>query len=591
MTESSSTPTYILGISAFYHDSAAALICDGKIVAAASEERFTRKKGDASFPREAVSFCLNQAGISLEDLHHVVFYEKPWLHFERILETHLAHAPLGLGSFLKSIPIWLRSKLFMRKVIRKELGWKGPVLFCKHHDSHMSAAFYPSPFEEAAILTVDGVGEWATTSWGIGRGSKIEVQGELHFPHSIGLLYAAFTAYLGFKVNEGEYKVMGLAPYGAPRFADKIRSEMLDVREDGSFKMNMKYFAYGSKMKMFTRAFEDLMEGPSRKPDSQLEQHHLDVAASIQIVTEEILLSMVQHVHQETGLTKLVLGGGVALNCVANGRILRESPIESIWIQPAAGDAGSALGAAMTVWHQYLDGARTYGEQGGSLLGPEFDQDAVRSALDAKGLRFTELDEENIPLQVAKLLAKEKIVGFFSGRMEFGPRALGARSILADPRAPDMQSRLNQRIKKREDFRPFAPAVLEEHAGSYFELDHPSPFMQFVAPVHPKQRREPGEVKEGLDQLGQIRSTIPAVTHVNHSARIQTLGKESHDAFRAVVEAFYSETGCPVVLNTSFNERGEPIVCTPEDAIDCFERTGLDALVIDRFVVLAEAGA
>ena len=588
MVSSETSPTYILGISAFYHDSAAALICDGEIVAAASEERFTRIKGDASFPAEAIAFCLSEAGIQTNDLAHVVFYEKPWLHFERILETHLAHAPLGLGNFLKSIPVWLRSKLFMRKVIQRALKWKGKVLFCRHHDSHMGAAFYPSPFHDAAILTVDGVGEWATTSWGVGHENTIETRGELHFPHSLGLLYATFTAYLGFKVNEGEYKMMGLAPYGNPIYADKIRDEMLDLREDGSFRLNMKYFAYVSKPKMFTRAFESFLGEKARPPGSPLNQHHLDVAASIQLVTEEILLAMARHVHKETGLENLVLGGGVALNCVANGRILRETPFEKIWIQPAAGDAGSSLGAALIIWHQYLKNDRSFAGQKSSLLGPEFDVQEIRSALNAKNVPFTELDQEDVPTYVAQLLGQQKIVGFFSGRMEFGPRALGARSILADPRSAEMQGRLNEKIKKREDFRPFAPAVLQEEAERYFDLKHPSPFMQLVAAVQPEQRCALEEQREGLERLGQVRSTIPAVTHVDHSARIQTVDEDSHPGFRSILKAFYEETGCPVLLNTSFNERGEPIVCSPEDAIDCFQRTGLDALVLERFIVFSE---
>ncbi len=584
----------ILGISAFYHDSAACLLDDGKIVAAAQEERFTRKKQDSSFPEHAVSYCLEEAGIDVSSLDYVVFYDKPLIKFERLLESYLAVAPLGYRSFIKAIPVWLREKMFARKNIRKMLeGYDGPILFTEHHESHAASAFFPSPFEEAAIITCDGVGEWATTSYGVGRGNKIDILSEIHFPHSLGLLYSAFTYYLGFKVNSGEYKVMGLAPYGEPKYVDLIMENLIDVKDDGSFRLNMKYFDYVGGLKMTSRHFNKLFGGPPRKPETDLTQKEMDLARSIQEVTEEVMLRIARHVHQVSGMKNLCLAGGVALNCVANGRILREGPYDDIWIQPAAGDAGGALGAAFAAWHHYLKEERTVlGEgksiQGSSKLGPEFSDEEVKAWLESKSLPYEELAKEDLPKKAAKLLANENIIGWHDGRMEFGPRALGGRSILGDARSPKMQRQLNLKIKFRESFRPFAPSALAETVSDWFEFDRESPYMLLVAPVKKEICHELTQEQQklfGIEKLNIPRSTIPAVTHVDYSARLQTVNSEDHPRYHALISEFYKETGCPVIVNTSFNVRGEPIVCTPDDAYTCFMRTDMDYLVLGNILL------
>jgi len=586
------SPAYVLGISAFYHDSAAALLADGEVVAAAQEERFSRQKWDASFPGQAIAYCLSEAGIELEDVQHVAFYEKPWLHFERLLETYLAFAPRGLVSFLKAMPIWLREKAFMRKQIQRALGWDRPVLFTEHHESHQAAAFYPSPYDEAAILTVDGVGEWATASWGAGRGNRIQMGAEIRFPHSLGLLYSAFTYYLGFRVNDGEYKVMGLAPYGEPRYADLIREKLVDIREDGSFRLNMEYFTYTTGLTMTGRRFAELFGAPRREPKGELTQQHMDIARSLQLVTEEILLSMARHVHAQTGSKHLVLAGGCALNCVANGRILREGPFEDVWIQPAAGDAGSALGCALAVWHRYLDKPRAPAGAGdrqrGSYLGPEYGDEHIRTFLDTLGAPYERLEPGELPARAAEIIGSEKVLGFFQGRMEFGPRALGSRSIIGDARSPEMQSTLNLKIKYRESFRPFAPAVLVEHVQDYFAHDRPSPYMLMVAPVAASRQLDLDEEqtsRAGLARLKVPRSTVPAITHVDCSARIQTVDGEHNRNFYEAIRAFAEKTDCPVVINTSFNVKDEPIVCSPQDAYRCFMRTEMDCLIMGSFLL------
>lgn len=589
----------ILGISAFYHDSAAALVVDGDIVAAAQEERFTRQKHDQRFPEHAIQFCLEHAGLKPEDLDHVVFYEKPLLKFERLLETYLSYAPQGFPSFLKAMPQWLRQKLFLTREIRQGLGkaYTRRIVFTEHHESHAASAFFPSPFDNAAILTVDGVGEWATASIGAGRGNKISISQELRFPHSLGLLYSAFTYYCGFRVNSGEYKLMGLAPYGQPRYVELIMQNLLDVKADGSFRMDMSYFNYCQGLTMTSSKFERLFGGPPRQPESPLGEREMDIAASIQAVTEEILLRMAHHAHKLTGLANLCLAGGVALNCVANGRILREGPFEKIWIQPSAGDAGGALGAALFTWHQLLGGervARTTDVQQGSLLGPSFKQTEVQKFLDEKGANYRLYESESeLCDTVAAELDSGKVVGWFQGRMEFGPRALGARSILGDPRDPEMQTRMNLKIKFRESFRPFAPSVLSEKASEYFlvEPDESSPYMLLVAPVRESKRVEPGDKEAGLSGLDRLkfkRSEVAAVTHVDYSARVQTVDAERHGRFRQLLESFARRTGCPVLINTSFNVRGEPIVCTPEDAYRCFQATEMDILVLDQMVLRRE---
>jgi len=583
---------WILGLSAYYHDSAACLVRDGEIVAAAQEERFTRKKHDHRFPAHAVEFCLRHAGIRAQDLDHVVFYDKPLQKFDRLLETYLDYAPVGLRSFLMAMPLWLREKLWIREQIGKQCGWEGKVLFTEHHESHAASAFFPSPFDSAAILTIDGVGEWATSSYGWGRGSQVHLLAELHFPHSLGLLYSAFTYYTGFKVNSGEYKVMGLAPYGEPRYTQKILDELVDLKPDGSLRLNTDYFNYCQGLTMTNRAFDRLFGGPPRKPESRMEQREMDLARSIQDVTEEAMLRMARHVHKITGEQNLCLAGGVALNCVGNGRILREGPFERIWIQPAAGDAGGALGAALSVWHQHLDQPRADSRGSdtmhGSYLGPEYTNDQIREFLDSAGARYRQLDHREVAARVAELLAQEKVVGWFQGRMEFGPRALGARSILGDPRSPRMQSVMNLKIKFRESFRPFAPSVLRERVSDFFELDCDSPYMLLVAPVRDALRIPMTEEQQrlfGIDKLNVPRSTIPAVTHIDHSARIQTVRREDNPRYYDLLQAFDRLTGCAVLVNTSFNVRGEPIVCTPEHAYTCFRRTEMDYLAMGDFLL------
>jgi len=578
----------ILGISAFYHDSAACLVQDGRIVAAAQEERFTRKKHDASFPRQAVDYCLREGGIDMKDIDYVAFYEKPFIKFDRILHSYLAYAPAGLKSFLKAIPLWIKDKIWMKSLIAQELGaYEGKIIFPEHHESHAASAFFPSPYQDAAFLTVDGVGEWTTTSFGTGKGNQLEILQELHFPHSLGLLYSAFTYYTGFRVNSGEYKLMGLAPYGEPIYKDVILRELLDLKEDGSFKLNMKYFNYGVGLTMISRRFEQLFGGPARKPESRLTQRDMDLARSIQEVTEEILFRMARHVRQVTGLKQLCLAGGVALNCVANGRILREGIFDRIWIQPAAGDAGGALGAALFVWHQVLqkprqaDGIRD--SQQGSYLGPVFSNDEVRRYLVSQNIPFIELKEDEMPEKIADLIADGKVIGWVQGRMEFGPRALGGRSIIGDARSPKMQETMNLKIKFRESFRPFAPSVLRERVSDYFELDDESPYMLLVAPVaKPLCRDLTAEEKSrfGLEKLLTLRSTIPAVTHVDYSARVQTVTEDHNPAYYRVIKMFEKKHGCPVIINTSFNVRGEPIVCSPEHAYLCFMRTNMDHLIM-----------
>ena len=587
--------TAILGISAYYHDSAAAVVVDGEIVAAAQEERFTRVKHDHRFPSAAIEWCLSEAGLEPDDLDYVGFYDKPFLKFERLLETYLAFAPAGFRSFLKAMPLWLNQKLHLPREIRRELDdrYTRRIVFAEHHESHAASAFYPSPFDEAAILTIDGVGEWATASFGVGRGRNIELSHELRFPHSLGLLYSAFTYFTGFKVNSGEYKLMGLAPYGEPRYADLILDRLIDLGDDGSFRLDLDYFNYCQGLTMTSRRFDRLFGGPPRRPESPLTQREMDLAASIQTVTEEVMLRMARHVHDRTGLTKACLAGGVALNCVGNGRILRDGPFDEIWIQPAAGDAGGALGVALFIWHQLLGNDRTPRQpdgQHGSLLGPSYGADEIASLIDARGAiahRFDDPDE--LDDRIAALIEDEKVVGLFQGRMEFGPRALGCRSIIGDARSRSMQSVMNLKIKFRESFRPFAPIVLAEHAAGYFDLagGADSPYMLIVSPVADAVRLPvDDDAAEGLDKLKVPRSTIPAVTHVDGSARVQTVDRERHPRLHRLMTRFFERTGCPVLINTSFNVRGEPIVCTPEDAYTCFMGTDMDVLVLGNHVLL-----
>ena len=584
---------YILGLSAYYHDSAACLLRDGEIVAAGQEERFSRKKGDERFPRLALEYCLREAGITMADVGHVGFYDKPLLKFERILETYLAVAPRGFRSFLMAGPLWVKEKLFTDRELRKALGdYEGLLLYAEHHESHAASAFFPSPFEEAAVLTIDGVGEWATASAGVGKGNDLQLTRELRWPDSLGLLYSAFTYYTGFKVNSGEYKVMGLAPYGEPKYVDLIYKHLVDLREDGSFSLNQKYFGYLDGLTMTNAAFDELFGGPPRTPETNLTQKEMDLARSVQVVTEDIMLRMARSLHQETGLENLCLAGGVALNCVGNGRLLREGPFKRLWIQPAAGDAGGALGVAQLAWHRYLKKPRkvTPGKDTmkGAYLGPSFGTDEIEAFLQKTGASYQRLDRATMMVRVAEQLANEKIVGWFNGRMEFGPRALGCRSILGDPRSPRMQAQMNIKIKFREGFRPFAPSVLREHVSDYFELDCDSPYMLLVAPVK-KERQIPmpdGAKKLwGIDQLNVARSDIPAITHIDYSARIQTVSRETNPDYYDLISAFRDLTGCPVVVNTSFNVRGEPIVCTPEDAYRCFMRTHIDSLVLGPFLL------
>ncbi len=584
----------ILGISAFYHDSAAALVADGEIMAAAQEERFTRRKHDSRFPRHAVDFCLRRFGLELRDIDYVVFYDKPFLKFERLLETYLAFAPKGLRSFQMAIPIWVREKLFQKNLLRRELKTYGPgydwnhrLLFAEHHLSHAASAFYPSPFDEAVVLTMDGVGEWATTSVGIGRGNHLEVTKEIHFPHSLGLLYSAFTYYTGFKVNSGEYKLMGLAPYGEPKYAGKILEHLIDLKPDGSFRLNLDYFEYCTGLKMTNGRFDTLFGGPARKPTDRLEQRHMDVAASIQVVLEEAVLRLTRSLEAETGAENLCLAGGCALNCVANGKVLRDGRFKRIWIQPASGDAGGALGAALAAYHMYRGQERRppsgCDAMHGSFLGPSFAQREIEERLKGAGARFEVLDEKCLLEACADALVDGKALGWFQGRMEFGPRALGGRSILGDARSPSMQSVLNLKVKYRESFRPFAPSVLREDVADWFELDEDSPYMLLVAGVAEGRRRAMTEEERGLfgiEKLNVPRSEIPAVTHVDYSARIQTVHRETNPRYHALISAFKERTGCPVIVNTSFNVRGEPIVCTPEDAFRCFMGTEIERLAV-----------
>lgn len=585
----------ILGISAYYHDSAACLVVDGRIVSAAQEERFTRKKHDSAFPQHAAAYCLESRGLTPSDLDYIAFYEKPFLKFERILETYLAYAPSGIRSFLMAMPLWIKEKLWMKEAIRRELGFEGQVLFPEHHEAHAASAFFPSPFGESAFLTIDGVGEWATTSYGTGRDNTLSIMADIKFPHSLGLLYSAFTYYTGFKVNSAEYKVMGLAPYGEPVYKDLILSELIDLKEDGSFRLNMEYFDYCTGLTMTNARFDSLFGGPPRKSEGELTVREMNLARSVQEVCEESVLRMARHIRRETGQKNLCLAGGVALNCVANGKLLREGIFDEIWIQPSSGDAGGALGAALCAWHLHAGGARNLDNvrggdlQAGSYLGPEFKDDTIKEFLIARGAPYHELGTDELPAHVADLIAQEKVIGWFQGRMEFGPRALGARTIIGDARSPKMQETMNLKIKFRESFRPFAPSVLSERVSEYFDIDRPSPYMLLVADVLEAHRKPVDEGNlTGLKKLYQVRSDIPAVTHVDCSARIQTVHKETNPLYHALIEAFYARTGCPVIINTSFNVRGEPIVCTPDDAYRCFMRTNMDCLVMGRYLLMKE---
>ena len=613
---------YILGISAYYHDSAACLVADGRVVAAAQEERFTRKKHDAAFPTHAVAYCLREAGITAAQLDLVGFYEKPLVKFSRLLETYVASAPLGLRSYLMAMPLWLTEKLWMSDDIADRLeGYEGPILFGEHHESHAASAFYPSPFEHAAVVTMDGVGEWATSSIGVGRGHDLEILHELRFPHSLGLLYSAFTYFAGFRVNSGEYKVMGLAPYGEPKYVKAIRDHVVDIKDDGSLWMNQDYFTYAHGLTMTGSRMEQLLGGPARKPESRLTQREMDLARSIQEITEEVMLKMTAFAHKETGMRDLCLAGGVALNCVGNGRILREGPFEQVWVQPAAGDAGGALGVALSLWHRHLDRPRTSPEStgswerpkkvlavptvpgvlrglvpvpkyadgmSGSYLGPQFSEAEIADSIARGGWVARRVDRTALADEVAAVLASEKVVGLLQGRMEFGPRALGGRSILGDPRSPKMQAQMNLKIKFRESFRPFAPSVLREHVADWFELDGDSPYMLMVADVN-QERLVPvppeAESLWGIEKLNVPRSTVPAITHVDYSARIQTVRRETSPLYYDIMAAFHARTGCPVIINTSFNVRGEPIVCSPEDAYRCFMRSDMDVLVLENFLL------
>ncbi len=622
---------YILGISAFYHDAAAALIRDGEIIAAAQEERFSRVKHDLEFPARAIEYCLKEAGITMEDVEYVGFYDKPLLKFERILETYLSYAPKGFKSFLQAMPVWLKQKLHIRELLTKELGFSGKIIFPEHHESHAASAFFPSPFPQAAFLTVDGVGEWTTTSYGVGKDNRVELLSSIRFPHSLGLLYAAFTYYCGFKVNSGEYKLMGLAPYGEPRYVDLIKENLIDIKEDGSYRLNLDYFEYPVGLRMVGKKFFRLFGRPPQRPEATMTQFYMDCARSVQEVTEQVLLQMARHVHQETGMENLCMAGGVALNCVANGRILREGPFKDIWIQPAAGDAGGALGVALFVWHQYLgNGRKVVGgrdSQKGSYLGPAFDNQEIEHFLKEIKADYEFVPDGELSRRVADLILEENVIGWFQGRMEFGPRALGARSIIGDARSPEMQSIMNLKIKFRESFRPFAPAVLRERVGDFFETDYASPYMLLVTDVLPgkripmpdparldgllqeqkeRLRREVRELKEvnrledaekvakqieNEDYLRfrtiihQVRSEVPAITHVNYSARLQTVVREDNPAYYDIIKIVDERTGIPIIVNTSFNVRGEPIVCTPQEAFRCFMRTKMDYLVLGNFVL------
>jgi carbamoyltransferase len=585
---------FILGISCLYHDSAACLVRNGKIINAVQEERLTRKKHDPRFPVNAIHCCLKEAGIVVRDVNYVAYYDKPILTFERLLMSYLTVAPKGLRSWLQAMPLWLGQKLHIPKVIRKETGYEGNVLYTEHHEAHAASAFYPSPFNKAAILTIDGVGEWATASYGYGEGNMLHIFKELHFPDSLGLLYSAFTYFTGFRVNSGEYKLMGLAPYGTPKYKDLILKELVDLKDDGSIRLDLSYFDFLGGLKMTNQRFARLFNGPPRQPETEITQREMDIAASIQAVTEEAVLRMVNHVYRETKQKNLCLAGGVALNCVANRRMLREGPFENIWIQPAAGDAGGALGAALCVWHRYLGNHRANNtgrdSQQGSYLGPSYSRETVKDFFSKNGCVYHELDTDNKANTIAKLIAEGKIIGYISGRMEFGPRALGARSILGDARRQDTQTVMNLKIKYRESFRPFAPSVLEEKAPDYFETDRPSPYMLLVADVR-QERRLPQPSKDGMSMMDRLkikRSDIPAITHLDYSARLQTVNKNDKPDYYAIISEFEKITGCAVIVNTSFNVRGEPIVCTPQDAYKCFMRTEMDVLVIEDFILFKE---
>jgi len=593
-------PTSILGISAYYHDSAAVLLVDGKIVAAAQEERFSRKKHDAQFPGNAIKYCLDEAEIRLEQLDHIVFYDKPLLKFDRLLETYLAFAPRGFRSFVTAMPVWLKDKLFLKTTLRREFTALANIpqskipalLFTEHHEAHAASAFFPSPYSKAAVLCLDGVGEWATTSVWLGEGNRLKPQWEIDFPHSLGLLYSAFTYYTGFKVNSGEYKLMGLAPYGEPRYVDLILEHLLDLKSDGTFRLNMDYFNYATGLTMTGRRLHRLFGGPPRKPESALTQKQMDIARSIQAVTEEIVLRLANTVHRELGVENLCLAGGVALNCVSNGRILKQGPFKDIWIQPAAGDAGGALGAALIAWHHYLDNPRQVNEDDdsmqGAYLGPRYSNEEITDYLDAIDAPWARLEDNELMPKLAELLDDEKVIGWFNGRMEFGPRALGARSIIGDPRSPKMQSAMNLKIKYRESFRPFAPAVLADSITDWFELDHKSPYMLIVAPVAVAKRKmltAAEESRTGLEKLGVARSDIPAVTHVDYTARVQSVHANTNPRFHQLLTCFEKRTGCPLLINTSFNVRGEPLVASPQDAYRCFMRTGMDYLVMENIIL------
>lgn len=588
------TSKYVLGISAFYHDSAACLLAGDTIIAAAQEERFTRVKGDARFPSAAARYCLAEGGIDGSDLDAVVFYEKPLLRFERLLETYLDIAPRGFASFRRAGPLWMKERLYSDRDIRAGLGgYGGTLLYSEHHESHAASAFYPSPFDEAAVVTIDGVGEWATATIGVGRGAGIELLEELRFPDSLGLLYSAFTYHAGFKVNSGEYKLMGLAPFGEPRYVERIYSTLLKLRPDGSFTLDQRFFDYRGGLAMTNRRFSRLFDGPPRRPEEPITQREMDLACSVQVVCEEIVLRIARYAHSLTGLENLCMAGGVALNAVANGRLAREGPFSQIWVQPAAGDAGGALGAAYVACHKYFEQPRTHRTDAdrmrAALLGPAYSRGEIRSALETSRVTYTEVGESETAARAAALIADGLVVGWFQGRMEFGPRALGARSILADPRHPGMQSRLNQKIKFREGFRPFAPSILDERAAEYFDVRGQSPYMTTVVPVSASRRRpDTTSGGMGLSRVNEVRSEIPAVTHLDYSARVQTVSRMQNPGFHALISAFDAITGCPLVVNTSFNVRGEPIVCTPADALACFARTGMDALVMGPFIVLRE---
>ena len=590
---------YIVGISAYYHDSAATLVSDGKVIAAAQEERFSRKKHDPAFPAGAIRYCLQEANIQPSDITHVVFYDKPLLKFERLLETYLSYAPTGFRSFISAMPIWLKEKLYLKKTLKRELSGifdipeksLPPLLFTEHHQSHAASAFFPSPYEKAAVLCLDGVGEWATTSMWLGDGRKLTPQWEIDFPHSLGLLYSAFTYYTGFRVNSGEYKLMGLAPYGEPKYVDLILDNLLDLKEDGTFRLNMKYFNYATGLTMTNKKFADLFGAPAREPESELSQKEMDIARSIQWVTEEVVLRLARSVHKETGMDYLCLAGGVALNCVSNGRLVREGPFKEIWIQPAAGDAGGAVGAALSVYHEYLEKPRTVQKPDateGSYLGPRFSNEEIKKYLDKIGASYTEIEDETLMPELAKIIEDENVIGWFQGRMEFGPRSLGARSIIGDARSQKMQSIMNLKIKYRESFRPFAPVVKYDKVSEWFEHEGPSPYMLIVAPVKEDKRTLMTEDQTklfGIDKLNIPRSEIPAVTHVDYSARVQTVHPETNPRFYHLLDEFEKRTDCPVLVNTSFNVRGEPIVHTPEDAYRCFMRTEMDYLVMENIVL------